>query len=197
MTFELKQTEYEMNKGIEYWAKNQYEVYVGDTVKELKFNVEHENSARRGKLVSVSEDVSFPFKVIMPNGIEQYFALVYPIPVDETKIIEVNKPAVTDKSVETDEPVVTDKSVKLVEEEYRPCHNMAEFLQVVDKRVLRTIPPYSMPFVWVIYKTSHTRNLVTGYTDDGVELGATFVSWEHLFANFTFLDITPCGVKIN
>lgn len=186
MTFELKQTEYEMNKGIEYWAKNQYEVYVGDTVKELKFNVEHENSARRGKLISVSEDVSFPFKVIMPNGIEQYFALVYPIPVDETKIIEIDKP------VELEE-----EPVKLVEEEYRPCNNMAEFLQVVDKRVLKAIPPYSMPFVWVIYKASNTRNLITGYTDDGVELGATFVSWEHLFANFTFLDITPCGVKIN
>ncbi len=191
MTFELKHTEYEMNKGIEYWAKNQYEVYVGDTVKELKFNVEHENSARRGKLVSVSEDVSFPFKVIMPNGIEQYFALVYPIPVDETKIIEVNKPVVTDKSVETDEPV------KLVEEEYRPCHNMDEFLQVVNFRVLKARPPYSMPFVWVKYKASNTRNLVTGYTDSGVELGATFVSWEHLFSNLTFLDNTPCGVKIN
>lgn len=192
MTFELKQTEYEMNKGIEYWAKNQYEVYVGDTVKELKFNVEYENSARRGKLISVLEDVSFPFKVIMPNGIEQYFALVYPIPVDETKVIEINKPVVTDKSVELEE-----EHVKLVEEEYRPCNNMAEFLQVVDKRVLKEIPPYSMPFVWVKYKASNTRNLITGYTDEGVELGATFVSWNHLFANFTFLDIAPCGVKIN
>ena len=192
MTFELNQTEYEMNKGIEYWAKNQYEVYVGDTVKELKFNVEHENSARRGKLRSVSEDVSFPFKVIMPNGIEQFFALVYPIPVDETKVIEINKPVVTDKSVELEE-----EPVKLVEEEYRPCNNMAEFLQVVDKRVLKEIPPYSMPFVWVKYKASNTRNLITGYTDDGVELGATFVSWNHLFDNFTFLDIAPCGVKIN
>lgn len=185
MTFELNHTEYEMNEDIEDWAKNQYEVYVGDTVKELKFNVEHENSARRGKLRSVSEDVTFPFKVIMPNGIEQFFALVYPIPVDETKVI--SKKALEEKGYI--EPVNKNDVI------FRPFKNMKEILDDCYSMQVKAIPPNARPLTWVARKNVGDEYLITGFCENGVMIDA-FYSFEELFEQFEYLNGMPCGVRV-
>lgn len=185
MTFELNHTEYEMNEDIEDWAKNQYEVYVGDTVKELKFNVEHENSARRGKLRSVSEDVTFPFKVIMPNGIEQFFALVYPIPVDETKVI--SEEALEEKGYI--EPVNKNDVI------FRPFKNMKEILDDCYSMQVKAIPPNARPLTWVRNKNTGDVYLITAYTSNGVLLDE-FFDFEELFKFYEYLNGMPCGVRV-
>ena len=80
---------------------------------------------------------------------------------------------------------------------YRPFESADELVKLWDKLVMSTRPSKTMPLIWVKYKASGTIQMITAFAKDGVEMGAEFMSWGYFFEKMTFLDGTPCGVKIN
>ena len=173
MDFQITRVQYKTNKPIVAWAEEHYEVYVGDTVQELEFNVVHENSARRAMLMEVIEGVSFPFKVKLPSGAEQYFALVYPIPVDETKVIQ------------------SEPEVEHVER-YRPYKNRAELYNYIFGHAPADLPENARPLVWIKHKENDNVLLITGYLSNGI-FADNFYSFEELYEKFEYMSGKPCG----
>lgn len=181
MDFQITRVQYKTNKPIVAWAEEHYEVYVGDTVQELEFNVVHENSARRAMLMEVMEGVSFPFKVKLPSGIEQYFALAYPIPLDVTKVIQ-NEP----EEVVQNEPEVEPAG------RYRPYKDRAELYNYVFTKAPESLPANARPLVWIKHKESGNVLLITGYLNNGV-FADNFYSFEELYEKFEYMSGKPCG----
>lgn len=181
MDFQISRVQYKTNKPIVAWAEEHYEVYVGDTVQELEFNVVHENSARRAMLMEVMEGVSFPFRVKLPSGAEQFFALVYPIPVDETKVIMTEQKPVVQKEPEVEHV-----------ERYRPYKDRAELYNYVFGKAPAGLPENARPLVWIKHKESDNVLLITGYLNNGI-FADNFYSFEELYEKFEYMSGKPCG----
>lgn len=189
MDFQITRVQYKTNKPIVAWAESHFEVYVGDTIQELEFNVVHENSARRAMLMEVMEGVSFPFKVKLPSGIEQYFALVYPIPVDETKVIQAEPEIVVQNEPET--MVKNEPEVEPVGR-YRPYKDRAELYNYVFAKAPESLPALARPLVWIKHKESGNVLLITGYLNNGI-FADNFYSFEELYEKFEYMSGKPCG----
>lgn len=155
------------------------EVYFANDLLELNIAVEKDNIGNRGKLLKVDDD-TMPFKVQLPSGCETWVKLIYLIPEDDIIVITEDEPS--------EEP------------EYRPFENGDELISRWNEINPVTRPQYTMPLIWVRYKTvpndAHepTVQMITAFADTGVEMGAEFQSWKALFERMVFLDGTPCGV---
>lgn len=85
------------------------------------------------------------------------------------------------------------------EEKYRPFESVDELIDIFKMYVCNNpnkLPPNSMPLIWLRYKGSNSVCLITGFTDNGVELGAEFKSWVTLLESMAFFNGYPCGIKI-
>lgn len=90
---------------------------------------------------------------------------------------------------------------------YRPFESPEEMIDIFRFRVCEVdgynpvvdgySPSVSLPIIWLKYKDSNTRQMVTAFADTGIEMGSTYMSWGAAFKDMVFLDNTPCGVKIN
>ena len=84
------------------------------------------------------------------------------------------------------------------EEKYRPFESVDELVDVFKMHVCNNpkMPPNAMPLIWLKYKNSNSVCMVTGFTDNGIEMGAEFQSWGFLIERMTFFNGYPCGVKV-
>jgi hypothetical protein len=84
------------------------------------------------------------------------------------------------------------------EEKYRPFESVDELVDTFKMHVCNNpkMPPNCMPLVWLRYKGSNSVCMVTGFTDNGVELGGEFKSWVSLLEGMAFFNGYPCGVKV-
>lgn len=68
------------------------------------------------------------------------------------------------------------------------------------KRINSGKASYSMPLIWVKYniKGAISKYLITSYSGDtiGFDNDAEGWSMKGLFENFTYLDGSPCGKKV-
>jgi len=160
-------------------------VYFANDLLELSLNVEKENASSMAILVSIDND-TLPFKVRLQSGCETWVKLLYPLP-------EV-KPCV----VNSEEEKVTEG----VDPQFRPFANVDELIERWNFLNPCTRPNYTMPLIWVRYKAvvndahNPTVQLITAFSDLGVEMGAEFMTWDYLFERMEFLDGTPCGVLL-
>ena len=166
------------------WAEKEGEVYVGDTLAEIEFNVTHKNSAKRGKLIRIIEGTSYPFCIEMPDGISQYFALAYPIPPSPEEVIEVVKD-------ETKEEVKFDTPRPVT---YRPFKSKQEMLDFAYSRQRsKDCPPDARPLLWVKHVASGEEYLITGYCNNGVFVD-NYVPFDNLLDEYITLDGDKFGV---
>ena len=190
--FDITKLLYKACSEADVWTEKKGEVYVGDTLAEIEFNVVHKNSAKRGKLVRIIEGTSYPFCIEGPDGVMQYFALAYPIPPNPEEIIEIVK----DKEKNAICLAQKQSSEVIDEPHYRAFNGVNELLFRWLEINAHDRPTFTMPLIWVKYKDSNTRQLVTAFADNGVEMGAEFMTWEYFFEKMEFLNGTPCGVLI-
>lgn len=162
------------------WAEKEGEVYVGDTLAEIEFNVTHKNLAKRGKLVKILEGTSYPFCIETPDGIRIYYALAYPIPPSPEEVIEVVKD-------ETEEEGKVDTT-------YRPFKSKQEMLDFAYGRQRRKdVPPDARPLLWVKHVASGEEYLITGYCNNGVFID-DYVPFDNLLDGYITLDGDKFGV---
>ena len=172
------------------------EFYYSNDLLELCLDVEKENIYSRAILVKADNDM-LPFKMRDVGGHEVWVKLLYPIP--EENIIHIVKDEEGAKSDCPDYPseVIDEQPSEVIDEpHYRAFNGVDELVEVWRNKVTCTRPPYTMPLIWVKYKDSNTRQLVTAFADNGVEMGSEFMTWEYFFEKMEFLDGTPCGILI-
>ena len=165
------------------------EFYYSNDLLELCLDVEKENIYSRAILVKADDDL-LPFKMRDSGGHEVWVKLLYPIP--EENIIHIVK-----DEEETEKEVIDEQPSEVIDEPHYRAFNG------VDELIVRwnfinpcTRPAHTMPLIWVKYKDSNTKQLVTAFADNGVEMGAEFMTWEYFFEKMEFLDGTPCGVLV-
>lgn len=166
------------------WAEKKGEVYVGDTLAEIEFNVTHKNSVKRGKLVNVLEGTSYPFCIETPDGIRIYYALAYPIPPSPEEVIEIVKDE-TEEEVKfgTPRPVT-----------YRPFKSKQEMLDFAYGRQRgKDVPPAARPLLWAKHVASGEEYLITGYCNNGVFVDE-YVPFDNLLDEYITLDGDKFGV---
>ena len=171
------------------------EFYYSNDLLELCLDVEKENIYSRAILVKADND-RLPFKMRDVGGHEVWVKLLYPIP--EENIIHIVKDE-EEKEVIDEQPseVANEQPSEVIDEpHYRAFNGVDELIQRWNDLNPCTRPSYTMPLIWVKYKDSNTRQLVTAFADNGVEMGAEFMTWEYFFEKMEFLDGTPCGVLI-
>lgn len=177
MKFEIHKVEYDGNKA---YLPEIEEVYYEDDLLRLEKVVEEESVNRRGRLLKIDND-TIPFKVQSPEGTEIWVKYIYPIPKDETKVI--NKEALEEKGyfVKDKEPVL------------RPYKSVQEILDVAYNVTDKKIPENARPLLWVRNKNSGNVFLVSGYCENGVLLDE-YYDYEELLKFFEYIDGSPCGV---
>ena len=171
------------------------EFYYSNDLLELCLDVEKENIYSRAILVKADNDM-LPFKMRDVGGHEVWVKLLYPIP--EENIIHIVKDE-EEKEVITEQPseVANEQPSEVIDEpHYRAFNDVYELIERWNFLNPCTRPANTMPLIWVKYKDSNTRQLVTAFADNGVEMGAEFMTWEYFFEKMEFLDGTPCGVLI-
>lgn len=80
------------------------------------------------------------------------------------------------------------------EEEWQPYKDCDEMIADFKERSNTTC----MPLIWVKDKVYGRKYLITGFDasdDAGIYFGCNWYDFEDLFANYTYLDDTVCGVK--
>ena len=165
------------------------EFYYSDDLLELCLDVEKENIYSRAILVKADNDM-LPFKMRDVGGHEVWVKLLYPIP--EDNIIHIVKDEEKNAICLADEQ----PSEVIDEPHYRAFNGVNELLMRWLEFCNHDRPSFTMPLIWVKYKDSNTRQLVTAFADNGVEMGSEFMTWEYFFEKMEFLDGTPCGVLI-
>lgn len=171
------------------------EFYYSNDLLELCLDVEKENPYSRAILVKADNDM-LPFKMRDVGGHEVWVKLLYPIP--EENIIHIVKDE-EEKEVIDEQPseVANEQPSEVIDEpHYRAFNSVDELIERWNFLNPCTRPAYTMPLIWVKYKDSNTIQLVTAFADNGVEMGAEFMTWEYFFEKMEFLDETPCGVLI-
>ena len=166
MMFETSKVIYDCMKVFPSEETKGAEYYFHNNLLALNKAVENESLDFRGKLVDV-EDSDEPFVLRTPEGEIAHASLIYPIPIDETKVIV---------------PV------------YRPFKDISEVYKVVYEKWGKNTPEDARPFVWIFHKESGNVLLITGYLNNGI-FADNFYSFEELFDNFLFLDGSYCGVS--
>lgn len=165
------------------------EVYFATDLLELCNNVEKENISARGKLVKYDND-TLPFKIMYPSGIFLWTKLVYPIPEENVIQIMHDVPPV---------PPVKDTPVEPAAPEYYTYSNVEDFVHDWEQRFCNSIstrPAHTMPLIWVKHKNSQVCELITSFTENGVEVSGVYMAWKELLENMVFLDGSPCGVCV-
>ena len=76
---------------------------------------------------------------------------------------------------------------------YRPFKNIEELLIRWTRFVSSTRPLYTMPLIWVKYKDTVNKYLITGFTADGIIAGEDYFTWEEALEKLAFLDDTAFG----
>ena len=170
------------------------EFYYSNDLLELCLDVEKENIYSRAILVKADNDM-LPFKMRDVGGHEVWVKLLYPIP--EENIIHIVKDE-PETEINYPREVLPNEEEKEViyEPHYRAFNSVEELIERWNFLNPCTRPAHTMPLVWVKYKDSNTRQLVTAFADNGIEMGAEFMTWEYFFEKMEFLDGTPCGVLI-
>ena len=171
------------------------EFYYSNDLLELCLDVEKENIYSRAILVKADNDM-MPFKMRDVGGHEVWVKLLYPIP--EENIIHIVKDE-EEKEVIDEQPseVTNEQPSEVIDEpHYRAFNGVDELIERWNFLNPCTRPAHTMPLIWVKYKDSNTKQLVTAFADNGVEMGAEFMTWEYFFEKMDFLDGTPCGVLI-
>lgn len=176
MQFEIHKVEYDGRKEI----PTTDEVFYGNSLLDLQKVVEEESPNGRGRLTKVDPD-SLPFRIMTPEGIEVWVKYIYPIPKDETKVID-------NEALEEKSYFVKDKQPVL-----RPYKNIQEILDVAYNVTKKNIPDNAKPLLWVRHKNTGNVFLVTAYCENGVMLDE-FYDFEELFKFFEYIDGSPCGV---
>ena len=181
--FDITKLMYKACQEADVWVEKEGEVFVGDTLAEIEFNVTHKNLAKRGKLIKIIEGTSYPFCIELPEGISQYFALAYPIPPSPEEVIEIVKD-------ETEEEVKfgTPKPVT-----YRPFKNKQEMLDFAYGRQKKDLPLATRPLLWIKHVASGEEYLITGYCNNGVFVD-NYVPFDNLLDEYITLDGDKVGV---
>ena len=166
MTFEVHKVVDEGKSGTKYIGQK---VFFADTILGLMKAVE---SGIPAKLEEVDTRISTPFVFWSDDGGWVSYRFIYPAEEEKEKVTK-----------------------------YRPFSSSEELIDFYDKRVCPNPvkrPPYTMPLIWVKYNAekSSTIQLITAFTNTGVEMGAEYMAWDYFFEKMVFLDNTPCGVKI-
>lgn len=86
------------------------------------------------------------------------------------------------------------------EETYRPYESLDEMIADFKNRFCVIVPPEAMPWMWVKNVDTNLKQLIVGFDEDNdrmqnVYIGMVWYNLQALFAGFTYLDGTPCGVK--
>lgn len=172
------------------------EFYYSNNLLELCLDVEKENPYSRAILVKADNDM-LPFKMRDVGGHEVWVKLLYPIPEENIIHIVKDEPE-TESAINYPSEVLPNEEEKEVIDEphYRAFNDVDELIVRWNFLNPNPRPAYTMPLIWVKYKDSNTRQLVTAFADNGVEMGAEFMTWEYFFEKMEFLDGTPCGVLI-
>ena len=166
--FDITMLMYKACEEANVWAEKEGEVYVGDTLAEIEFNVTHKNSAKRGKLIRIIEGTSYPFCIEMPDGI------VIEVVKDETK---------EEVKFDTPRPVT-----------YRPFKSKQEMLDFAYSRQRsKDCPPDARPLLWVKHVASGEEYLITGYCNNGVFVD-NYVPFDNLLDEYITLDGDKVGV---
>lgn len=182
MDFNLSNIGYKSTEKLIQSAEKGIEVYTGDNIRELEFNVLQDNKARRGKLVEVQDCNFYPFCVMAVDGSKQYFAYVYPIPIDNTKIIS-SPDTQEDKGLcEQAEPI------------FLPYPNMSECINHAKSLAPESDATHP-PLVWIRHKENGNTFIVTGFLNTGV-FADTFYNFEELLEKFEYFNHEPCGVTL-
>ena len=166
------------------------EFYYSNDLLELYLDVEKENIYSRAILVKADRDF-LPFKMRDIGGNEVWVKLLYPIP--EENIIHIVKDKPETESA-NNYPVLPNEVID--EPHYRAFNSVDELVERWGFINPCLRPDCTMPLIWVKYKDSNTRQLITAFSDNGVEMGAEFRTWGYFFEKMEFLDGTPCGVLI-
>ena len=89
--------------------------------------------------------------------------------------------------------------------EYRPYENCGELIEhwrKIWREARRFYEEYDynlsieMPSIWVINKDTGIREMIIGYVGVGVLLPRANLTMQELLDNYTFIDGSPCGVRI-
>lgn len=83
---------------------------------------------------------------------------------------------------------------------YRPYESIDEMIADFKNRFCVIVPLEAMPWMWVKNVDTNLKQLIVGFDEDNdrmhnVYIGMVWYSLQALFAGFTYLDGTPCGVK--
>lgn len=89
------------------------------------------------------------------------------------------------------------------EKHYRPFRDTDELIKVWGEKIkdfCDEIPPIVMPLIWMRYKESNNRYLITAFFEENngdseVFIGQYSYSMKQLFNEWEFLDGSPCGVE--
>lgn len=90
-------------------------------------------------------------------------------------------------------------------EEYRPYENCGELIEHwrrIWRKARRFYEEYDynlsieMPAIWVVNKDTDIREMIVGYGRGIVLLPRINLTMQELLNEYTFIDGTPCGVKI-
>ena len=84
------------------------------------------------------------------------------------------------------------------EPKYVPYENTEELIEDFCKRSGAKRSPMGEPFIWVEYKAevNIAKCLITSFTDSFAYISSKKYSLSELFDDFTFLDGSPCGKKV-
>lgn len=90
------------------------------------------------------------------------------------------------------------KTEQKAEPHYRPFRDTDELIEEWDKKLgYRDPTGFAKPYIWVRRKTDlkNCAHLVTDFNCIGVTVQGQGYAMSGLFANFEFLDGSPCGVE--
>lgn len=152
-------------------------VWYSDSLESLAARVD--NDILPGTLVETHDGrTGFPFGVIAEHTdhVVGFYRYVYPCK-EENEDASCSDPEVSENS-----------------QKYRPFKDKKEVIDCVVSTQLEGTET-TKPFAWIRNKKTHDMFLITGYCNKGV-FADEFISFFDLLEFYTFVDKTPCGVKV-
>lgn len=84
------------------------------------------------------------------------------------------------------------------EPKYRPYESIEELINDFCERSYAKRSPMGEPYIWVKNKETGIKDLITGFDEKSVtvRIGVSWYSENLIFEDYTYLDGSPCGKKI-
>ena len=119
------------------------------------------------------------------KGCDLYNSSYCAVPCGDCIMVKVEKQPAEEEDKDTLKP----------ESNYRPYVNTDELVDEYLRMTGFVFSEYVKPLIWVRNKKSGDAHAITGYFGGYVKVSDEVISVGALYVRFTYLDLSPCGIK--